>query len=266
MNIDDIKQDLLNDAESYQDIKISIFCKYLEELKADKKNSWIQYIKNEDLKFHFKKIYAEGLNIDGDIVSFTYRGKLMISLTYKAYKNLVLMKYPETKFDIQLVKENDKFEVKKESGKVFYTHEIADPFNDTKVIGAYCIIKNKKGECIETMSLAELEKIKSKATMKYIWNEWENEMYLKSISRRACKRHYYDITANLDRMDNENFDLDQRITVVETKKDQSLELFKTLTIGLDNKDELLKEFASKDIDSRRSIYKRVQKTILKEAK
>jgi len=256
MDIQKIKQELVD--QQFEGIKILSFCKYLESLREDKKNVWTQFAKDDDLVYFFKQVNSEGLNIDGEIVSLVYRGKLMLSLTYKAYKNLVLLKYPETKFDVQLVKENDIFSFRKENGNILYKHEIKDPFNDAKVIGAYCIIKNRKGEGIETMSLAELEKIKNKATMKYIWKDWENEMYLKTIIRRACKRHCFDITRNLDEMDNENFDLKQDIAVYETPTDKSLELFTSLVTDLPNRKELIEKFTSKDIEKRRVFYKEVK--------
>jgi hypothetical protein len=133
----------------------------------------------------------------------------MVSYNYQAYKNRVLNVYPETKFDIQLVNEGDKFTFIKESGSVQYNHEIKNPFNkNPEIIGAYCIIKNKRGEFLETLNMTEVQKMKNVASTKNVWNNWEGEMVLKSVIKRACKRHFRDITANIDTIDNESVNLD----------------------------------------------------------
>ena len=41
-----------------------------------------------------------------------------------------------------------------------------------------------------------------------IWNAWEGEMTLKSVIKRACKRHFKDVIVNIEIIDNENYDLD----------------------------------------------------------
>jgi len=40
---------------------------------------------------------------------------------------------------------------------------------------------------------------KAVATTKNIWNEWESEMVLKSVIKRACKRHFRDIVVNVEK-------------------------------------------------------------------
>ena len=117
------------------------------------------------------------------------------------------MRYPEAIFDIQLVRQGDEFNFTKDNGKVVYTHKIKNPFEENPVVGGYCVLKLRTGEFLELLSRVELEKIRKKATASNVWNEWTNEMYLKSIIRRTCKRHCQDVVIELDKIDNENFDL-----------------------------------------------------------
>lgn len=208
MDYNVIKEALLT---KHKEVKVVNYINYLKNLETAKKsdktlqNPWFKY---KDVNYCidcFNKIADEGLVIDGETISIQSRG---ISLNYQAYKNLVLIRYPETKFDVQLVKDDDEFSFQKKDGKVFYSHKIGSPFVDKKVVGAYCVIKNKLGEFIETISLLELQQIRKTAKTDYIWKEWTNEMYLKTIIKRACKRHFRDITINIDVTDNiDNYDI-----------------------------------------------------------
>jgi len=119
-----------------------------------------------------------------------------------------LQKYPETKFDLQLVKDGDDFEFSKKDGKVSYFHKINNAFENREVIGGYCIIKNKLGDFIELLGKDELEKIRKTAKTDYIWKQWTNEMYLKTIIKRACKRHFKDAVVEIEEEDNKNYDLE----------------------------------------------------------
>jgi len=209
--------------------EISIYIDYLKKLetgrnsKKELKNSWFQYKSTENLISYFVKVKELGLAIDGDTVIITNLG---ITLTYHAYKNLVLLKYPEAQFDLQLVKETDEFNFQKKDGKVFYTHKLNDIFSNKRIIGAYCIIKNKLGEFLETLSLEELETIRKTAKTDYIWKAWTSEMYLKTIIKKACKRHFKNITTTLDNFDNESHDIENPINI-ELKLKQEIEAIKT---------------------------------------
>lgn len=54
----------------------------------------------------------------------------------------------------------DVFSFSKENGVVSYSHQMADPFGhkEEDIIGGYCIIKNKRGEFITTLSRDEINK------------------------------------------------------------------------------------------------------------
>ena len=185
---------------------------YIDKLCTNRKkdgtlvNPWAQKISNETWVEYYEKVALTGLRIDGDVVIVTSRG---ITLTHQAYKNLVLQKYPDAKFDIQLVRDDDApVEFTKIDGKIHYDHKILKPFSNSPIIGGYCIIKLPTGDFLETMSKADFEQIKRCATDKTIWNMWEQEMCMKSLIKRACKRHFRDLTVEVDKIDNENYDFD----------------------------------------------------------
>jgi len=115
--------------------------------------------------------------------------------------------YPETIFDMQNVNEGDTFSFLKESGKVIYSHKMNDPFaTNKKIIGTYCIIKNCRGEFIETLNQDDIKKMRNVANTQAIWDTWEGEMILKSVIKRACKRHFNDIVVNIETLDNDNYE------------------------------------------------------------
>ena len=149
------------------------------------------------------KYWNLGLLVDGINVVIT--GRNMAMVTFNGYKNKVLHTYPETQFDIQLVREGDTFSVAKESGGVMYSHTIANPFEDKPIVGAYVVFKNKRGEYIETLNKTDYEKMKKASKQDYLWGQWESEFWLKSVIKRACKRHFYDVVADIDRNDNDDY-------------------------------------------------------------
>lgn len=120
-------------------------------------------------------------------------------------------------FDIHygIVYEGDTFTIRAEGSRETYTHEVGqqgmwedDPF---KCMGAFCYIEYKvDGELcsiVSRMPRAELEKVKNVAKQKAIWNQWASEMIIKTVIRRACKRHFSTITDDLDQVDNEMYDM-----------------------------------------------------------
>jgi len=212
MNREYIKKGL----SDYDKVKVGVYLDYLSFLSTEKdktkqlKNKWFQYQKDEAFISMYKKVAIDNLYIDGENITLTFKGKLMVSYDYQAYKNKVLNVYPETKFDFGIVYEGDKFSFSKESGKVIYKHTMSNPFeNNRTIIGAYGIIKNNRGEFIETLNVSEIDKIKSTAKTKTIWDKWFDRMVLKSIVKRICKIAFKDQFKNIEAIDNENYDLDK---------------------------------------------------------
>ncbi len=196
----------------YDEQAVNIYEAYVRKLQTelDKKtgqlkNAWATKTSLDAWIAYFEKVASTGFFIDGENITIGNNG---ISLNYQAYKNLVIKKYPEATFDMQLVRKGDEFLFKKESGKVNYTHAFTNPFSNEEYIGGYCIIKLRTGEFIELLSVKDLEQIRRTAKTDYIWKEWTGEMYLKTIIKRACKRHFKDTVETLDAMDNENYDME----------------------------------------------------------
>lgn len=179
---------------------------YVSELLADTKQAWA---KSKDVAYfilQYEKVKQEWLVIDWKHITLWYRG---ITYDYVAFKNKMLLAYPESIIDINLVYKDDKFNFKKESGKVIYTHEFANPFDkeEKNITGWYCIIKNKRGEFITLLSEVDFQTHKNVATTKNIWNTWYAEMRLKTLFRKAIKVHYDDIFEQMEVEDNKEYDL-----------------------------------------------------------
>lgn len=225
--------------DSYDEV--DVYFNYLKKLETEKdtktgdlKNKWFQYFTEKQAADLFRKVNIDGLFIDGDTIILQFKGSVMLSYNYQAYKNKLLNIYPETLFDIQNVHEGDKFAFKKESGKVIYSHEITNPFEtDKKIIGCYCIVKNSRGEFIETLNMDDIKKMRAVAKTDFIWKAWEGEMILKSVIKRACKRHFKDLVVNIEKTDNEDYDLEKPLII-----EESDELAKATLEAAKNLDEL----------------------------
>ena len=138
------RQNIKTELKDHDQSKVDAYIDYLEKiLKAkDKdeklKNPWMKYKKDEELISHFKKVAEDGLVFDGVHITLQSTG---VSYDYIAYKNKMLLIYPETLFDIALVYKDDKFKFEKQSGKVIYQHEMSNPFDQSeeRIEGGYCI-------------------------------------------------------------------------------------------------------------------------------
>jgi hypothetical protein len=201
-------KELLKD---YDVKKIEKYVEYLNKLETDKKegelvNPWMKQRSDEQLAAYYRNVSIDGMDLDGVHITVQRTG---VSYDYIAYKNKMYLSYPESVFDVQLVRETDLFSVQKDSGHVIYTHKINDVFNNKPVVGAYCVIKNKRGEYLTVLSLADLEKHRKVAKTQAIWNVWKDEMYLKTVAKKGCKLHFADIYQNIETIDNENYDIER---------------------------------------------------------
>lgn len=159
-----------------------------------------------------------GFALDG--VNYVITGNKMYMPTYKAFKNKLYMVYPDTVIDLQLIREGDTYNFAKESGSVLYTHDLADPFGATegKILGAYCVIKNSRGEFLETLNSTDYKKMRDASKTPTTWDKWQSEFYLKSVIKRACKRHFNDITKQIEERDNEAVGLATLVKASDDKK------------------------------------------------
>ena len=192
----------------YDKEKVEVFLNYLNTLKTEKdkggtiKNFWATKLTDNDYINVFKKEAEKGLYIDGESITLTFRGKLMVTYDYHAYINKIKLTYPESIFDFGIVYEGDDFSFRKDSGVVNYTHKLNNPFKtDKTIVGAYGVIKNKKGEFLETINMSDIQKMKNTSLMKNIWDSWFDRMVLKSVIKRVCSVHFKDIVNDMEKTD-----------------------------------------------------------------
>ena len=174
-----------------------------KERKKDKKP--VTNNTDDMLYTMFIRWHKLGMVIDG--VNVVITGKAMSMVTYHGYKNRVKKTYPSAIFDVQLVREGDEFKVSKKSGKIEYTHEIANPFEDKPITGAYCVITIGEQQYFESLNMADYGKMKGQSKNQSTWNTWQSEFVLKSVIKRACKRHFYDVVQEIDEADNDDYGL-----------------------------------------------------------
>lgn len=183
------------------------FISYVDTInKKDKKGTDLSFgMSIQDMIKIYAKYTAIGITLDG--INGVFTGYNRVFITWVGYKNKVLSVYPESEFDTQLVRESDITSFAKESGSVVYSHTISNPFDSNKgIIGAYCVIKNKRGEFLETLGKDDFEKMKAASLVSSTWDKWESEFWLKSVIKRACKRHFNDIVSDIEIVDNQDYD------------------------------------------------------------
>lgn len=204
-------QKIKDKLSSYKQEHVEKFASYIVKLSKDPKSDFVNKYNEEALCSLFRRVEAEGLHFDGIHITLQSTG---VFYDYVALKNKMLLVYPETIFDVNLVYEWDEFSFQKENGKVTYTHKFKNPFTkkETDIIGAYAIVKNKRGDFITLLSKEDLEKHRKTAKTDFIWKAWFTEMCMKTIVKKACKTHFGDIFTEIEEMDNENYDASKVMT------------------------------------------------------
>lgn len=226
-----LKETLL--ALGHDPVQVETYNSYVIELRTAKNKKtgelaypYAQNITKEKFIEYFEKVEADGLHIDGKHISIQSTG---ISYDYIAYKNKMLLAYPDTKIDMSLVFKDDIFSFEKKDGTVSYSHTIANPFTqkESDITGGYCVIKNARGEFLTLMSISDFEQHRKVAKQDYIWKAWMKEMCLKTLIKKACKIHFSDIYGALDEEDNKSNDITLP-TDVEIEWKQEVEALTTL--------------------------------------
>lgn len=231
----DMKEQIINLLKDHNQSHVEQFASYIEKLQTEKhkkgehagklKNPWALKVTAEKFADWFNRVHEHGLVFDGVHITLSNVG---ISFDYQAYKNKMLIKYPESKISLAVVYEGDSFSFSESDGKVSYTHEHKDPFkNDKEIIGAYCVVKNQRGEFLTMMGLDEIKKHRQAAKTQYIWKQWPKEMTLKTVIKKACKYHFNDVFQHVQEMDNVNYDLDLPLGV-DPRIMEEIENIKTL--------------------------------------
>jgi len=212
---------ILSDIEQVEAVEnYASYCQrlLLEKTKDGKlKNPFMQYKKPEELANLFRRVLADGLIFDGKHITLQSTG---ISYDYIAYKNKMLLAYPESKIDVSVVSDKDEFSFSKENGLVSYEHKIKEPFGNNNIVGAYCVIKNNRGEFLTMLNMEEIDKHRKVAKTDYIWQSWFKEMVLKTVIKKACKQHFDDVYTKIEELDNENYDLENALDIsIEAKQE-----------------------------------------------
>ena len=211
-----------------------IFDKYVDSLKKQKvkdyktqqwveKNLWAVKKPNGWFADLYKKNELTKLPFDGVHITINQHG---LSYDYIAYKNRLLLAYPETKISFSEVYSDDVFTFCNNSDGVYYEHTITSPFSrDTKnIIGVYCVIKNKRGEFLTLLDKNEILKHRAVAKTQAIWNQWELEMIYKTVIKKATRIHYEDIYKEINDEDNKELDIES----LGEKRQDKIALIKTL--------------------------------------
>lgn len=200
--------------KSYDPIEVKKFINYCKETESatakdgKKKHPYFQYITAETLADHFKNVESQGLKLDGVHITIQSTG---VTYDYIARRNKLLLSFPDTVIDVQLVYEGDLFTVKNSGGKYIYHHEIGNVFGRTEsqIIGGYCVIKNKRGEFFTSLTKEELEKHRKTAKTDYIWKTWLTEMYLKTVIKKAVSVHFDDVFNDIEKEDNKSYQIEE---------------------------------------------------------
>lgn len=206
---------LLENHENKQEV--SNFCTYIEKLKKDSIDEKIEFAKrpthiknytDEQLSQLFLRVANEWLVFDWIHITLQ---RTWVTYDYIAFKNKMLLVYPESTIDVQLVYSWDEIEFWKDSWKISYKHRIKNPFDERKdddIIWAYAVVRNKRWEFLTTLNKVELDKHRKTAKTDFIWKAWFAEMCMKTIMKKACKTHFWDAFTGIEEMDNENYDVD----------------------------------------------------------
>lgn len=186
--------------------EVKNFADYVYKLQAEPKNTWAISRQANIWADAFKKVANEWLWFDG--VHITMQST-WISFDYIAYKNKMLLVYPESKIDINIVYQWDEFEYAKIDWVITYKHKYKNPFWNTNdnIIWWYCIIKNKRWEFITILTKDEFDKHRQVARWDFIWKNWYKEMCMKTLMKKSCKTHFFDVYQVIEEEDNTQYDL-----------------------------------------------------------
>lgn len=194
-------KDSLSDAmEKY---RFQVFWDYYRDTyKQAKPKDAIKRLTSEQLINRWKRARCLGLNFDGEQVFFDW--KTGFDISYIGMKNIVLQKYPNAKFDINVVFKEDELTYKKTDAGVKYEFTPKDPF-------AFPTLDSKKGEvnvkgsfgyiaCNDisgtevfiTLPLESIQSMKDMSRAGDNWGKWADQMILKSTIKRMTKQLRFD--------------------------------------------------------------------------
>ena len=223
------KEEIISWLQDFNQEEIEKFASYCIRILLEKdkktwnnKNPFMQKKSSNDMIVLYKRVANEWLVFDWIHITLQNTG---ISYDYVALKNKMLLAYPDSLIDVQLVSNQDKTEFSKESWKVIYKHIIWNAFEikDSDIIWAYCVIKNKRWEFLTTINKEEIEKHKRVAKWDFIWKAWFKEMVLKTIIKKACKTHFNDVYEKILEEDDKQNDIEKGTEKINKEKEKELE-------------------------------------------
>lgn len=146
-----------------------------------------------------------------------YGNNATLQVGYRGFIYAIKRAYPDANIDCKLVYKGDVFAIRSEGDATTFSLEVKDAFSRSQadVIGGYCHISYTVGNRLvsfcETMSLADINKIKGKAKQDFIWKEWFEEKAKVAIIRRACKIHFSGIQQieQITEFENQDYDLEK---------------------------------------------------------
>lgn len=119
---------------------------------------------------------------------------------YKGEIYLAMKFAKETPLNIraELIYETDKFSIVKRDANHKgddYVFEITDPFNRGKIKGGFGYIEyeNPLKNVLVVMSEADILRHKPSYASNKFWGDWKEEMYLKTIVKKTCKKIVLDV-------------------------------------------------------------------------
>lgn len=216
-----LKDSIMTELSQEKQVDAERFAAYCQRLLAETtrdgqvKNPWMKTKTAKDLAGLFMRVKDQKLVFDGKHVTLQSTG---VTYDYIAFKNRLLANYPQSKIDVGIVKKGDTFEFDKSDGKVTYSHKIADAFSDNTIVGAYCVIKNERGEFLTLLSSKEIDKHRASAKTDTVWSSWFPEMVMKTVIKKGCKYHFDDVFEDVNELDNESYAPEQVVASPEERK------------------------------------------------
>jgi recombination protein RecT len=153
-----------------------------------------------------------GIPIDGTGMAYLvpYKNEVKFQPSYRAYMAKLNASVKGFVCHSGIVREGDGFYYEANGLETTYLHK-PNPFSGGDVKGYYVYIsfvsEGSRVSRIMVKSKEEIDKHKNVSKTKFAWNSWYDEMAIKTCIRAACKYDFAMHVADLDRADNEHFEI-----------------------------------------------------------
>jgi recombinational DNA repair protein RecT len=156
----------------------------------------------------FLEAFGIGLEIGGgrDLCAvMVYGGTAELEVTYKGFANALSKHYRNSFVQVDKIFEGDDFIANVSGATATFNHVPKNLLSQTwdKIKGAYCYFEytqqsGKEVSRLVVIDRKEIETIRSKAKSQKVWNEWNGEMIIKAVIRRASKIPFAQIDFDLE--------------------------------------------------------------------